>query len=162
MDRLIAWLEAHADVPDETAIAHGDYRLGNLMLHPEEPRVIAVLDWELSTLGDPLADLAYALNGWVGPDDPPSPKTDIPTLDPGFPRREELAARYAERTGADLSQLPYYSAFNHWKTVCILQGVYARYLGGALGERSPDELQIFKQQVDDAAAQALEYAQRMK
>ncbi|MGD9751036.1 MAG: phosphotransferase family protein, partial [Acidimicrobiia bacterium] len=77
-----------------------------------------------------LADLAYALNGWIGPEDPPPVKPDVPTLEPGFARREELVERYAARTGADLSQLGYYSAFNHWKTVCILQGVYARYLQG--------------------------------
>ena len=123
--------ELVARLPEQASarLVHGDYGLHNTLSH-RDGYIAAVVDWEISTLGDPLADLAYALNGWVGPDDPPSPKTDIPTLEPGFPRREELAERYAARTGADLSLLPYYSAFNHWKTVCILQGVYARYLQG--------------------------------
>jgi aminoglycoside phosphotransferase (APT) family kinase protein len=110
-------------------LVHGDYGLHNTLSH-RDGYIAAVIDWEISTLGDPLADLAYALNTWIGPEDPPRVKADVPTLEPGFPTRRELADRYASRTGQDLSSLPYYSAFNHWKTVCILQGVYARYLQG--------------------------------
>jgi len=131
--------ELVARLPEQgpARLVHGDYGLHNTLSH-RDGYIAGVIDWEISTLGDPLADLAYALNSWVGPDDPPSPKTDIPTLEPGFPTRAELTDRYAERTGADLSQLPYYSAFNHWKTVCILQGVYARYLQGQKSSEGVD------------------------
>lgn len=123
--------ELVAALPEQgpARLVHGDYGLHNTLSH-RDGYIAAVVDWEISTLGDPLADLAYALNGWIGPEDPPPVKPDVPTLEPGFARREELVERYAARTGADLSQLGFYSAFNHWKTVCILQGVYARYLQG--------------------------------
>jgi aminoglycoside phosphotransferase (APT) family kinase protein len=110
-------------------VVHGDYGLHNC-LSARAGHIAAVVDWEISTLGDPLADLGYALNSWTDPDDLDPTRDEPPTLEPGFPRRAELADRYAERTGADLSQLAYYRAFNHWKTTCIIQGVYARYLHG--------------------------------
>lgn len=135
---LHAELTARLPQQGPARLVHGDYGLHNC-LSARGGFVAAVVDWEISTLGDPLADLAYALNSWIGPDDPPPVKSDVPTLEPGFPRRQELAERYAERTGADLSQLGYYSAFNHWKTVCILQGVYARYLHG---QKSSDDVDL--------------------
>ena len=92
--------------------------------------IAAVVDWEISTLGDPLADLAYALNWWPDPGDPPAPLGDRATTVPGFPTRAELRDRYAERTGRDLSHLDYYVAFNRWKTAAINHGVYARYMEG--------------------------------
>ncbi len=130
-------LVANQPVQGPARLAHGDYGLHNTLSHPDG-YINGVIDWEISTLGDPLADLAYALNTWVGPNDPPSPREAIPTLEPGFPSRQELIDRYAERTGRDLSQLGYYSAFNHWKTVCILQGVYARYLQGQKSSEGVD------------------------
>ena len=131
--------ELSARLPEQgpARLVHGDYGLHNC-LSARGGFIAAVVDWEISTLGDGLADLAYALNTWVGPEDPPPVKPDVPTLEPGFARRAELTARYAERTGADLSQLPYYSAFNHWKTTCILQGVYARYLQGQKSSEGVD------------------------
>ena len=131
--------ELVARLPEQgpARLVHGDYGLHNTLSH-RDGYIAGVIDWEISTLGDPPADLAYALNTWVGPEDPPSPKADIPTLEPGFPSRQELIDRYAERTGSDLGQLPYYSAFNHWKTVCILQGVYARYLQGQKSSEGVD------------------------
>ena len=122
-------------------LVHGDYGLHNC-LSAKGGFIAAVVDWEISTLGDPLADLAYALNTWIGPEDPPPVKPDAPTLEPGFARRDELVARYGERTGRDLSQLPFYSAFNHWKTTCILQGVYARYLQGQKSSEGVDLPQL--------------------
>ncbi len=137
--------ELVANLPEQgpARLVHGDYGLHNCLSH-REGYVAAVVDWEISTLGDPLADLAYSLNTWVGPEDPPPAKPDVPTMEPGFARRAELAARYAERTGADLSQLPYYSAFNHWKTTCILQGVYARYLQGQKSSEGVDLVMLAK------------------
>jgi aminoglycoside phosphotransferase (APT) family kinase protein len=110
-------------------IVHGDYGLHNCML-AGDGTVSAVLDWEIATLGDPLADFAYALNGWNDPDDEIQISHESATTAPGFARRAELASRYAELTGADLSMLDYYRAFNHFKTACILHGVYARYREG--------------------------------
>lgn len=135
--------ELVAQLPEQgpARLVHGDYGLHNC-LSARGGFIAAVVDWEISTLGDPLADLAYALNSWIGPEDPPPVKPDVPTLEPGFARRAELVERYASRTGADLSQLAYYSAFNHWKTFCILQGVYARYLQGQKSAEDVDLPQL--------------------
>lgn len=110
-------------------VVHGDYGTHNC-LFGADCRVAAVVDWEISTLGDPLADLAYALNQWTEPSEPIGPRGQRPTQLPGFPSRAELAARYAARSGRDLSRLDYYIGFNHWKSACIVHGVYARYLEG--------------------------------
>ena len=120
-----------AHTPDQgpARVVHGDYGVHNVLIG-KSGVVEAVVDWEISTLGDPLADLAYALNAWVEPTDPEPPRPDAPVLAPGFPRRAELLARYAERTGRDVAHIDFYAAFNHWKTVCIIEGVYARYLKG--------------------------------
>jgi len=117
--------------------------------------VVAVLDWEICTLGDPLADLGLLQVYWTGPDDPASAWTGSACSAPGFMNRAELAQRYAAVSGRDISQLPFYVSFAYWKLACILEGVYARYLGGALGERSTEELEPFKLQVEGAAASAL-------
>ncbi len=108
-------------------VVHGDYGLHNTLVSPDG-RVAAVVDWEISTLGDPLADLAYALNIWRPSDSSkPLDPTSV-TQQPGFPQREILTKRYEEITGQDLSQLDYYLGFNRWKTAAIIHGVYARYM----------------------------------
>ncbi|MCX6541471.1 MAG: phosphotransferase family protein, partial [Actinobacteria bacterium] len=112
---------------------------------------MAVLDWEICTLGDPLADLGLLMVYWTGPDDEGSAWTGSSTTAPGFLNRQDLADRYAQVTSRDLSQLDFYVAFAYWKLACILEGVYSRYLGGALGDRDPEELLPFKMQVDGAA-----------
>jgi aminoglycoside phosphotransferase (APT) family kinase protein len=116
--------------------------------------VIAVLDWEICTLGDPLADVGLLQVYWTGPGDSVSAWDGSSTSAPGFLDRSELTARYAGTSGRDLSDLPFYTAFACWKLACILEGVYARYLGGALGTRDVEEFAPFKHQVDAAAAQA--------
>ena len=142
-------------IPEQgpATIVHGDYRLDNCMVD-DDGNVIAVLDWEICTLGDPLADLGMLQVYWTGPDDASSAWDGSSTTAPGFASRAELTTRYAEVSGRDLSELPFYTAFALWKLACILEGVYARYVGGALGVRSEEELAPFKQQVDGAAAQA--------
>ncbi len=120
---------AHTPEQGPARVVHGDYGLHNTLVGADG-RIAAVVDWEISTLGDPLADLAYALNQWAQPDDPPAVRGDPPTAQPGFAGRAELAERYAERTGRDLSKLDFYIGFNRWKSAAIVHGVYARYMEG--------------------------------
>ncbi len=131
-----------ANIPEQGPgrVVHGDYGTHNVMIGADG-RITAVLDWEIATLGDPMADMAYALNAWAN-------KAELEarglvaqsaTTAPGFPDRDVLAARYAAATGADLSHLPYYRAFNYFKTACILHGVYARYL---MGQKSTEGVDI--------------------
>ncbi|MEP4650325.1 MAG: phosphotransferase family protein, partial [Ilumatobacter sp.] len=142
-------------IPEQgpATIVHGDYRLDNCMVD-DRGEVIAVLDWEICTLGDPLADLGLLQVYWTGPEDDASAWTGSATSVPGFWNRAQLAERYAEVSGRDIGQLDFYVAFAYWKLACILEGVYSRYLGGALGEQEPAALEAFKTQVDSAAAQA--------
>ncbi len=121
-------------------VVHGDFGPHNCMVD-QSGNVTAVLDWEIATLGDPLADLAYALNGW-GDAEVEGDVGLLPggaTTAPGFPGNRVLAKRYADRTGADLTDLSYYRCFNYFKTACILHGVYARYL---LGQKSSEGVDL--------------------
>lgn len=149
--------ELLARVPDQgpATLVHGDYRLDNCMVDADG-NVIAVLDWEICTLGDPMADLGLLMVYWTGPGDDLSAWTGQACTAPGFLDRADMAARYARVSGRDISTLPFYVAFAYWKLTCILEGVYARYLGGALGQRDPAELEPFNQQVLGAAARAAE------
>ena len=142
-------------VPEQgpATIVHGDYRLDNCLVD-DGGEVVAVLDWEICTLGDPLADLGLLQVYWTGPGDEPSPWTGTATTAEGFEDRRWLAERYAEVSGRDVAQLDVYVAFAFWKLACILEGVYSRYLGGALGEQEPEFLEAFRRQVDGAAAAA--------
>jgi aminoglycoside phosphotransferase (APT) family kinase protein len=100
MDRLIAWLPASCPADDVTSIVHGDYRLDNMILHATEPRVVAVLDWELSTLGNPLADFSYFLMNWVMPSDQRGGLAEIKDLTAyGVPTIEEAVAQYCQADG---------------------------------------------------------------
>jgi aminoglycoside phosphotransferase (APT) family kinase protein len=146
VDALYQFLVANIPPQGPARIVHGDYGLHNC-ISAAEGHIAAVVDWEISTLGDPLADVAYALNSWVDPGDPVSPGTDPVTLAPGFPTRAELAARYGERTGVDVSQLDYYTAFNSWKSIAIVDGVLARYLKGQKSAEGVD-LAAMKRRID--------------
>ncbi|MEX2626482.1 MAG: phosphotransferase family protein [Ilumatobacteraceae bacterium] len=153
VDRVHAELSVR--IPDQgpATIVHGDYRLDNCMVD-DDGEVVAVLDWEICTLGDPLADLGLLQVYWTGPGDEPSAWTASATEAEGFWDRRQLVERYAEVSGRDLSQLDFYVSFAFWKLACILEGVYARYLGGALGQRDRGELEPFAAQVEAAAHRA--------
>jgi aminoglycoside phosphotransferase (APT) family kinase protein len=127
----------HTPEQGPARVVHGDYGLHNTLVGAD-CRIAAVVDWEISTLGDPLADLAYALNQWAEPGDPPAPRHVPPTSLPGFPSRRALAERYAARTGRDLSRLDFYVGFNRWKSAAIVHGVYARYLLGSKSTEGVD------------------------
>jgi aminoglycoside phosphotransferase (APT) family kinase protein len=123
-----------ARIPDQgpATIVHGDYRLDNMILAPNG-EVAAVVDWELCTLGDPLADVGLLLVYWSEPGDEFTPLFEAPTVAAGFPSRTDLRRRYEERSGRDLSGIDYYVALGLWKLAIILEGVYARYASGQYG-----------------------------
>lgn len=133
MDKLIEWLPENLPSTDECAIAHGDYRFGNLMLAPENPQVIAILDWELSTLGHPLADLAYYCLPYHLPSDMEGMRgllgEDLGAL--GIPTEQETISRYCDQSGRDgIDDWHVYLAFSLFRLAAILQGVYKRALDG--------------------------------
>jgi aminoglycoside phosphotransferase (APT) family kinase protein len=131
MNRLIEWLPGHIPPGDETTVVHGDYRMDNLVFHPSEPRIIAILDWELSTLGHPLADFSYHCMSWHIA---PGAFRGIAGLDLaalGIPTEDEYMARYAERTGRNaIEHWSFYLAYNLFRIAAILQGVYKRATEG--------------------------------
>ena len=133
MDRLIDWLPAHIPPGDDTAIVHGDFRLDNVVFHPTEPRILAVLDWELSTLGHPMADFAYHCMAWHMP---PARMRGLVGVDLdalGIPREADYVARYCARTGrapVTSAEWNYYLAFNMFRLAAIAQGIAARALQG--------------------------------
>jgi aminoglycoside phosphotransferase (APT) family kinase protein len=139
-------------------IVHGDYRLDNLMLSPAG-EVMAVLDWELCTLGDPLADVGLLMVYWSEPGDDVLPLDSTVTALPGFPRRAEVAEAYASASGRDLSELDYYVAFGYWKLAAILEGVYARSAAGAYG-RGDETYRRFASVVENLAERALDATAR--
>lgn len=134
MDRLVALLADVVPTDDETTVVHGDYRVDNTMLQlAPGPRVVGVLDWELSTLGHPVADFATMLTYWHDRGDDERARVSVATgltALPGFRTTDELAQRYAVRTGRDLARLDFYLALAAMKLGVILEGVHARYLGG--------------------------------
>jgi aminoglycoside phosphotransferase (APT) family kinase protein len=123
-----------ASVPEQgpAAIVHGDYRLDNCMVD-EQGEIIAVLDWELCTLGDPLADVGLLMVYWTEASDDHPALLTAPTAVEGYPNRAALLDHYAEVSGRDVSAIDFYTAFGYWKLACIVEGVYARYVGGAMG-----------------------------
>jgi len=131
MERLIEWLPR--TVPEQTraSIVHGDYRVDNLIFAPTEPRVIAALDWELSTIGDPIADFSYFLMSWVTPPEGRSGVMGLTGLETGIPTIEEMVARYCLATGRDgVPALDWHFAYNHFRLAGIIQGIKKRFLIG--------------------------------
>jgi aminoglycoside phosphotransferase (APT) family kinase protein len=130
MDRLMEWLPTHIPPGDESTVVHGDYRVENLIFHPTEPRIVAVVDWELATLGHPLADLAYnCLTFHLEPELLGRPDTDQDRT--GIPEEHAYVDAYCERTGRSaITDWHFYLAFSMFRLASILQGVYARGLKG--------------------------------
>ncbi len=147
IDRVRDALSARQPSPSKPTIAHGDYRLSNCMMNPAGS-VAGVLDWELCTLGEPMADLGGLLCYWYDPSDPgPGGDAETTSLD-GFPSQDEMAGRYAEQMGVDVATIDYYRAFAHWRLACIGEGVYARYLGGQQGAQDEQiDLAAYKEHI---------------
>lgn len=163
MERLIAWLPEHIPSSDETCLVHGDFRLDNLIFHPTEPRVLAVIDWELSTLGHPLGDLAYHAMAWrLGPEEFRGLMgCDLSAV--GIPDEGAYVDSYCRRTGRD--HIPYwdfYIAYNMFRLAAILQGIAARAMAGnaasadaqTMGQRARPLAQAGWRQVEQLLARA--------
>jgi aminoglycoside phosphotransferase (APT) family kinase protein len=159
MERLHGWLVEHRPAESETCVVHGDFRLGNA-LHAPDGTTLAVLDWELSTLGDPLADVSYLLRSWVsaasaaaGGGDP-RPEGWPSSAAEGFPAADEVAGRYATASGRALDDLGYWMALNAWRSAAIAEGVYRRYIDGKMGDAPPD-VERYARSVEVTAQQGL-------
>jgi aminoglycoside phosphotransferase (APT) family kinase protein len=153
------WLAANLPDSPPATIVHGDYRLGNVMVADDAPaRVVAVFDWELATIGDPLADLGYLTVTWVAPDDAGDTMfsaLSAVTRQPGFPTRDELIARYEQRSGRSMHALHWYQALALWKAAVFMEGNYKRFLAG----NSDDSfMAIFDEGVPALAEKAREIA----
>ena len=159
VDRVHERLVARIPEQGPATIVHGDYRLDNMILTPEG-EVAAVVDWELCTLGDPLADVGLLMVYWSEPGDEFVPLFEPATMAPGFPSREQVRERYAERSGRDLSKLDFYVALGLWKLAIILEGVYARYAAGQYGEADEGFTQ-FARVIEQLAEQAAEAEARL-
>ena len=137
VERVGRWLGAHLPASPRATIVHGDYRLGNVMFDPAAPaRLVAILDWEMSTIGDPLADLGYLCTFWVDRDDPPAGIFEQHglTREPGWPRRDALIARYEERSGRSMGDVRWYEAMALWKIIVFMEGNYRRALAGSVDD----------------------------
>jgi len=130
LDRLIAWLPAHIPEGDETGICHGDYRIGNLMFHPTEPRVVAVLDWELSTLGHPLADLGFNAMAWETRPDEYGGLRGLDLAGLGIPSLDDYVAIYLAASGRRDGIAPFHVAFALFRFAVIFEGISARAVAG--------------------------------
>jgi aminoglycoside phosphotransferase (APT) family kinase protein len=156
--RLAVWLEENRPDTQRDSVIHGDYRAGNLMFAPDgPPRVTAVLDWEMATLGDPLADLGYLTATYADADEPFTPMELTPvTRLPGYLRRWDLIERYQERMSLDLSALPWYQALALWKAAIFSEAIHTRWLRG---ERPGDT--GFGAAMEHGVPQLLDVAERL-
>ena len=156
-----AHAELESKMPEQlsVAIVHGDYRLGNFLSNGAKGRIEAVLDWELCTLGDPLADVGYLMNDWNGPGDdrPTASGTGASSTScGGFPDREVILARYEELTGFSTQGVDYYRAFQYWRLAAIVEGVLSRYKQGVMGDQV--DMSAYEAQTTTLAKAALDLA----
>jgi aminoglycoside phosphotransferase (APT) family kinase protein len=156
VDRVHGVLQSRIPEQRESTIVHGDFRLGNCVVD-DQGEILAVLDWEICTLGDPRADVGYILATWAEPGDPLRADDHNPTLAPGFTTRAALLERYAEQSGRDVEAIPYFVAFSFWRLACILEGVLSRIISGARGDADVD-VDYFRRRVNSCAQLAEEYA----
>ena len=143
LDRVTEWLRAHRPESGPATVVHGDYRLGNTMFAPgAPPRLVAIFDWELATIGDPLADVGYLAATWAQPGDAENTLFALGavTRRPGFPTREQLVARYEERSGRSMSDVRWYMTLALWKSAIFLEGSYRRRLAGTTEDAFFDRL----------------------
>ena len=131
-DEVHEWLVKNLPSSRGASLVHNDLKFDNVMIDPEDPsRIVAVLDWDMTTLGDPLIDLGTLLGYWVEAGDSPERGATVAvTAQPGFPIRSEIAARYAARRDVDLRTIRWYETFAHWKTAVVLQQIYIRFVRG--------------------------------
>jgi aminoglycoside phosphotransferase (APT) family kinase protein len=140
VEKLIEWLPRTLPEQTRTSIVHGDYRVDNMIFADREPRVIAVLDWELSTLGDPLADFSYFLMNWVTEPEGRSGVRGLTGPETGIPTIEEVVARYCAATGRDgVPQLDWYFAYNLFRLTGIVQGIKRRIIDGNASSAKAEE-----------------------
>ncbi len=140
MENLMAWLPENMPEQKKTVVVHGDFRLGNMLIHPTEPRIAAVLDWELSTLGDGLADLGYLCQDYHGDSyfTEGLASADLPSL--GIPTEEEFVAEYCRHAGIEsIDNWPFYLIYNMFRSAAIIQGVYKRGLDGNASSETATE-----------------------
>lgn len=159
MDEAHRLLESKMPEQVGAGIVHGDYRMGNFLTDGANGRIAAVLDWELCTLGDPMADVGYLMNDWNGPNDtrPSASGTGESAIScGGFPDRDAMLARYEALTGRDTSGVDYYRAFQYWRLAAIVEGVMSRYMKGVMGDGG--DVDRFREQIDRLAAAAVELA----
>ncbi len=158
MDALIGWLPGAIPSEDATSIVHGDFRFDNVIIHPTEPKALAVLDWELSTLGHPLADFTYFLMAWHFPPNVRGGLAGIDIAALGIPSLDDAVARYSKRTGrGEITDLNFCLAYNMFRLGSIAQGVYARALQG--NASSPQAIEMGAQ-IKPLAMLAWQYAQK--
>lgn len=158
MNKLIEWLPQTIPPGERTSIVHGDYRLDNMVLHASEPRVIAVLDWELSTLGDPLGDFTYYLMNWVMPSDGRAGLGGKDLAPLGIPTTEEVVELYCAETGRDgIPQLDWYFSYNAFRLAGILQGIAGRVRDGTAASAHAAQM---VQRIRPLAQAAYSYAQK--
>lgn len=161
MDRLVEWLPAHIPPGDDTAIVHGDYRCDNMIFHPTEPRVLAVLDWELSTLGHPLADFTYHLMMYRMPPGITAGLVGADLTALNIPSEPEYVAAYCDRTGrAGLGELDFYLAFNMFRLAAILHGIRGRVVRGTAASEHARQMASFTEPLADLAWKQVQAARR--
>ncbi len=162
LDAITAWVRGHMPTDVPHTVVHGDYKLDNVMFAAEAPRLIGIFDWEMATIGDPLADLGYLVNGWVADEPPPGfehhPRVSAGLTErEGFPGVAELMARYEAKSGRSMHQLLFYRILARYKLIVILEGLYMHYLEGAAANPGAAD---FEWRVPMMVASALQLTER--